>query len=111
EPGAADRSYGIEVAKLAGIPLDVIERAREVLEDHEQSEQRATSLLSPAQDSSAPPPAQLTIFTPLSQKIVDRLRDSDLNALTPLQALNLLHELKQQLGQLLDTTNSAVLSS
>jgi DNA mismatch repair protein MutS len=96
EPGAADRSYGIEVAKLAGLPLDVIERAREVLKDHEQIEERATSLLSPAKDSS-PPPAQLTIFTPLSQKIVDRLRDADLNALTPLQALNLLHELKQQL--------------
>jgi DNA mismatch repair protein MutS len=95
-PGPADRSYGIEVAKLAGLPLDVIERAREVLKDHEQIEERATSLLSPAKDSS-PPPAQLTIFTPLSQKIVDRLRDADLNALTPLQALNLLHELKQQL--------------
>jgi DNA mismatch repair protein MutS len=96
EPGPADRSYGIEVAKLAGLPLDVIERAREVLKDHEQTEERATSLLSPAKDLS-PPPAQLTIFTPLSQKIVDRLRDADLNALTPLQALNLLHELKQQL--------------
>ena len=97
EPGPADRSYGIEVAKLAGLPLDVIERAREVLKDHEQIENRASALLSPARDSNAPPPAQLTIFTPLTQKIVDRLRDADLNSLTPLQALNLLHELKQQL--------------
>lgn len=97
EPGPADRSYGIEVAKLAGLPLDVIERAREVLKDHEQIENRASALLSPARDSNTSPPAQLTIFTPLSQKIVDRLREADLNSLTPLQALNLLHELKQQL--------------
>jgi DNA mismatch repair protein MutS len=40
---------------------------------------------------------QLTMFTPLSQKIVDRVRDADLNNLTPLEALNLLHELKKQL--------------
>jgi len=96
EPGPADRSYGIEVAKLAGLPLDVIERAREVLKDHEQIEERASNLLSSTKDSSSPP-AQLTIFTPLSQKIVDRLREADLNSLTPLQALNLLHELKHQL--------------
>ncbi len=96
EPGAADRSYGIEVAKLAGIPLDVIERAREVLKDHEQTARDASKLLTP-QDDSAPSPAQLTIFTPLSQRIVDRLHEADLNSLTPLQALNLLNELKQQL--------------
>jgi DNA mismatch repair protein MutS len=40
---------------------------------------------------------QLTMFTPLSQKIVDRLRDADLNHLTPIEALNLLNELKSQL--------------
>jgi DNA mismatch repair protein MutS len=97
EPGAADKSYGIEVAKLAGIPADVIGRAREVLKDHEQSERHASSLLSPAKDGGAAPAAQLTIFTPLSQRIVDRLREAALNSLTPLQALNLLHELKQQL--------------
>ncbi|HEX6466397.1 MAG TPA: DNA mismatch repair protein MutS, partial [Terriglobales bacterium] len=95
-PGAADRSYGIEVAKLAGIPVDVIERAREVLKDHEQTAREASKLLTPAKDA-APPPAQLTIFTPLSQRIVDRLHEADLNSLTPLQALNLLNELKQQL--------------
>jgi DNA mismatch repair protein MutS len=97
EPGAADKSYGIEVAKLAGLPGDVIARAREVLKDHENTEEHASSLLSPAQHGGSAPAAQLTIFTPLSQRIVDRLRDADLNSLTPLQALNLLHELRQQL--------------
>jgi DNA mismatch repair protein MutS len=95
ESGAADRSYGIEVAKLAGLPIEVIERAREVLAEHESAEQRVTEQL--ASDGLVPrPPAQLTIFTPLSQPVLDKLRDLDLNRLTPLEALNLLAELKKQ---------------
>lgn len=96
EAGAADRSYGIEVAKLAGLPHEVIERAREVLQEHETAEQRLTDQL--ARDAVQPrPAAQLTIFTPLSHQVVDRLRDLDLNRLTPLEALNLLAELKKQI--------------
>ena len=95
EPGAADRSYGIEVAKLAGLPNEVIERAREVLAEHESAEQRVTEQL--ASDELRPrQPAQLTIFTPLSQPVLDKLRELDLNRLTPLEALNLLAELKKQ---------------
>ena len=95
EPGAADRSYGIEVAKLAGLPNEVIERAREVLAEHESAEQRVTEQL--ASDNLHPrPPAQLTIFTPLSQPVLEKLREVDLNRLTPLEALNLLAELKKQ---------------
>jgi len=96
EAGAADRSYGIEVAKLAGLPNEVIERAREVLAEHESAEQRVTDQL--ASDETQPrPPAQLTIFTPLSQPVLERLREVDLNRLTPLEALNLLAELKRQI--------------
>jgi DNA mismatch repair protein MutS len=95
EPGAADRSYGIEVAKLAGLPNEVIDRAREVLAEHESAEQRVTEQL--ASDDLRPrPPAQLTIFTPLSQPVLEKLREVDLNRLTPLEALNLLAELKKQ---------------
>jgi DNA mismatch repair protein MutS len=95
EQGAADRSYGIEVAKLAGLPNEVIERAREVLAEHESAEQRVTEQL--ASDELRPrPPAQLTIFTPLSQPVLEKLREVDLNRLTPLEALNLLAELKKQ---------------
>jgi len=95
EPGAADRSYGIEVAKLAGLPNEVIVRAREVLAEHEQSGHAVTAHL--ASDEIAPPAAQLTIFTPLTQKIVDRIKQTDINGLTPLEALNLLAELKKQI--------------
>jgi DNA mismatch repair protein MutS len=94
EPGAADRSYGIEVAKLAGLPNEVVTRAREVLAEHEFAEQQATAHLSPG---ASPPPAQLTIFTPLSQPVLEKLREVDLNRLTPLEALNLLAELKRQI--------------
>jgi DNA mismatch repair protein MutS len=93
-PGAADRSYGIEVAKLAGLPDEVIRRAREVLAEHENAESRLTAHIgagNPAERS-----AQLTIFTPLSQPVVEKIRELDLDSLTPLAALNLLAELKKQ---------------
>jgi DNA mismatch repair protein MutS len=94
EPGAADRSYGIEVAKLAGLPNDVITRAREVLAEHESAERQLTEHLSPG---SGAPATQLTIFTPLSQPVLEKLREVDLNRLTPLEALNLLAELKKEI--------------
>jgi DNA mismatch repair protein MutS len=94
EPGAADRSYGIEVAKLAGLPNEVITRAREVLTEHESAERELTGHLSPG---ATPPPTQLTIFTPLSQPVLEKLRAVDLNRLTPLEALNLLAELKKEI--------------
>ncbi len=95
EPGAADRSYGIEVAKLAGLPNEVIERAREVLAEHESAELRLTDHLA-SDDLRPAPAAQLTIFTAISQPVLERLREVDLNHLTPLEALNLLAELKKQ---------------
>ena len=91
EPGAASKSYGIEVAKLAGLPSAVIERAKHVLKQHEKQERHSVQV------ETAPEPMQLTMFTPLSQRIVDRIEQVDVNALTPLQALNLLEELQQEL--------------
>jgi DNA mismatch repair protein MutS len=90
EPGAASKSYGIEVAKLAGLPTAVIERARHVLRQHEKAERQNVQVETES-------PMQMTIFTPLSQRIVDRIAETEVNALTPLQALNLLEELQQEL--------------
>ncbi|HEY4764453.1 MAG TPA: DNA mismatch repair protein MutS [Candidatus Sulfotelmatobacter sp.] len=98
ETGAADRSYGIEVAKLAGLPNEVILRAREVLAEHEFAEQQATAHLSPGGlPGTTPPATQLTIFTPLSQPVLEKLREVNLDRLTPLDALNLLAELKKEI--------------
>jgi DNA mismatch repair protein MutS len=67
EPGAASKSYGIEVARLAGLPAAVIERAKHVLRQHEKQERQSVQV------ETADGPMQLTIFTPLSQRIVDRI--------------------------------------
>ena len=80
-PGAADKSYGIEVAKLAGLPAEVISRAREVLHQHENAEHAATTQLSPKAEKSGP--VQLTIFTPVSNTVLDRLREADLDCAQP----------------------------
>jgi len=92
EPGAASKSYGIEVARLAGLPAAVIERARHVLRKHEKQERQSVQV-------ETADPVQLTIFTPLSQRIVDRIEATDVNSLTPLQALNLLEELQSELKE------------
>ncbi len=93
EPGAASKSYGIEVAKLAGLPSVVIDRAKRILKQHEKQERQSVQVETAAE------PLQLTIFTPLSQRIVDRIEAVDVNALTPLQALNLLEELQTELKE------------
>jgi len=97
EPGAADRSYGIEVAKLAGLPNEVVVRAREVLAEHESAERRLSEHLTPGSSTEPERPTQLTIFTPLSQPVLEKLREVDLDRLTPLEALNLLAELKKEI--------------
>jgi DNA mismatch repair protein MutS len=96
EAGAASKSYGIEVARLAGLPSAVIARAREVLRVHERAEtqqMREASLRDEIPDK----PMQMTMFTPLSQRIVDRIAAAQVDSLTPLEALNLLAELKREL--------------
>ena len=100
EAGAASKSYGIEVARLAGLPGSVIARAREVLKLHERAEtQQVGAALARGVDEMAAPAMQMTMFTPLSQKIVDRLAEVDLDGLTPREALNLLAELQRELGE------------
>jgi DNA mismatch repair protein MutS len=95
EPGSADKSYGIEVARLAGLPNDVITRAREILRRHERSEENLTRELSPG---SAPPAAEQASFAAIDQSVIEALRGADLNKLTPLEALNLLAALQKQLS-------------
>ncbi len=94
ESGSADKSYGIEVARLAGLPPAVVERAREILRQHERSEHKLSEELTPGAVPPAPPP----IFTPIDQTVVNAIRDADLDQLKPLDALNLLAELKKQLS-------------
>lgn len=97
EPGSADKSYGIEVARLAGLPTKVIERAREILARHEQSEHTLSERLAASSPSQDPAGVQLTIFTPLNAEVVRAIEQADLDNLKPIEALNLLAELKKQI--------------
>ena len=100
EPGSADKSYGIEVARLAGLPRSVIERAREVLRKHEQSEHELSETLSPgaAGANGNRNGHQEVLFTALDREVIEKLRGADLDQLKPLDALNLLAELKKQIS-------------
>jgi DNA mismatch repair protein MutS len=90
--GGADRSYGVEVARLAGLPYEVIERARRILEELEAYEPGAVSR---GPRRGAPAAAQLGLFAPPAHPVVDRLRRLDANHLTPMQALAMLSELAE----------------
>ena len=94
EPGSSDRSYGIEVARLAGLPLQVIERARSVLLHHEVREHSITEELTPG-DKNAP--LQIRLFEPVNEGLADRIRALDIDQLRPVEALQILQELQHEL--------------
>ena len=101
-PGSADKSYGIHVARLAGLPVSVIERAGEVLANLEAQEYDPTGTPRRAQGENQPEPedgaGQLALFTPPEEMVAQILRESDVDQMTPLAALNLIHSLKSRLG-------------
>ncbi|HEX7240012.1 MAG TPA: DNA mismatch repair protein MutS, partial [Longimicrobiaceae bacterium] len=100
-PGGADRSYGIEVARMAGIPPSVIARAREILrtlEGSRSAESRIIEHLPPESAAPAPAAASPAAEPGPEHRVADRLRGIDPNGLTPMQALSLLAELRGELG-------------
>ena len=98
ERGKADRSYGIEVARLAGLPLSVIERAREVLQLHERTEHVAVEELAHAEAG----PVQIQMFEPVGYGLAERIRSLDVDQLRPIEALQLLAELQRELKRRLE---------
>ncbi len=99
EPGGADRSYGIQVGRLAGLPADVVERAREILGELEGSHTHHGEGLGRRgrrRPPSTSPPDQLSFFGAQEHPVVQRLRDVDVERLTPLEALNRLASLRDE---------------
>jgi DNA mismatch repair protein MutS len=102
QPGGADRSYGIEVGRLAGLPPAVITRAREVLALLEGEAEHLVPALAPSSARRARPavttaPDQLALFAAATpHEVVDRLRRIDVNTLTPLAALQMVAELAER---------------
>ncbi|MGI9141300.1 MAG: DNA mismatch repair protein MutS [Gemmatimonadaceae bacterium] len=91
EPGGADRSYGIEVGRLAGLPAQVLARAREVLKSLESGH-----IVSSGSRRGPVPAPQLPLFAEEPNPIMDELRGTDPDNLTPLQALDLVARLVDQ---------------
>ncbi len=95
ETGAADRSYGIEVARLAALPAGVIERAREILAFHEKTEHEATEELTPGARPAGP--VQISLFEPVNYQLAEKIRRLKLDEMRPIEALRLLAELQEEL--------------
>ncbi len=93
QKGAANRSYGIEVARLAGLPMPLLDRAREILFELEKTEEeevgRMTRTLQPREKA----PLQLSLFAP-EHELIETIRNISIEQTTPLEALNLLAKLK-----------------
>ena len=97
-PGGTSRSYGIQVAKLAGLPHSVIERSQEVLQNLEAGEFDEIGKPRIASHGDAKSTGQLHLFTkPLNSEVAEKLENVDTSTLTPIEALNILHEIKQKL--------------
>ena len=93
--GGTDDSYGIEVAKLAGVPSDVVKRAREILADIESNKPIA-------REEKRDVVPEFDLFSGITEskesEVADKLRGVDINTLTPIEAMNMLFELKKMLS-------------
>ena len=98
--GAADKSYGIHVARLAGVPRGVVERAKDILarleEEHLDAEGRAK--IARPLGQSKPAEVQLTLFGPAEHPLLDELRELDLENMTPLEAMRHIQEWRDRLA-------------
>ncbi len=110
-PGATNKSYGIQVAKLAGLPTQIIETAKQVLahvEETDSSDKDGSKISLPRESDTArvrkgkkkarPHSAQMELFPATETLLETMLRQKDLNQMTPMDALNFLHEMKTQAG-------------
>jgi DNA mismatch repair protein MutS len=91
-PGGTDRSYGIHVARMAGVPSPVLIRSRQILDELEQKNQAPKAI--PAQTQKL----QMTLFEFEEPPVVKELQELDVNQLTPIEALRLLDEWKRKFG-------------
>jgi DNA mismatch repair protein MutS len=97
-PGGADKSYGIHVAQLAGIPRQVIHRAEEILEELERKGE-ARSRRRAMKEMTLPPALQLTLFANEPDPLVEELKTLPIDEMTPLEAIGKLYELQQRARQ------------
>ena len=101
-PGAADRSYGVHVAQIAGLPNPVVTRATELLAYFEAhaAPSGVPAVAPPARRPITPPALQLGLFNEVGDALLRRLESLDISSMTPLDALNALHDLQQRAKEL-----------
>jgi DNA mismatch repair protein MutS len=96
--GAADKSYGIHVARLAGIPIQVVERAKVILETLETDHVDRNGLPKvPPRRNASKSEKQLELFKVIEHPVIDRLRELNPDFMTPLEALETLHKMREEL--------------
>ncbi len=98
-PGGTDRSYGIQVARLAGLPEEVVQRAREVLSQIEEEDLGRKVAPSKKAAEGIGPPVQLKLFEMAPHPVVEELKRIDIDTLSPIEALMKLKQLKDQLDK------------
>lgn len=96
-PGGADDSYGIEVAKLAGLPDWIIKRAKEILKELTSGKTDDKETFANISPHSSEDDMQLNLLDTASNAVTDKLKSVDVNTLTPIEAMNLLYELKNMI--------------
>jgi len=97
-PGGTDKSYGIHVAKLAGIPKPILSRSSEILEELEQTFQKEATGDHLAKHKTKQPDADV-LFVEKHKSVLDKLASVDVNNLTPIEAINLLNQIKEQMTE------------
>jgi DNA mismatch repair protein MutS len=95
-PGGTDKSYGIHVAKLAGIGREIVARSAEILADLETTFTQEASGTHLARHKTKEPDAE-TLFVKKHKSVLDKLADLDVNNLTPIEAINLLEEIRKEI--------------
>ncbi|MCP4258818.1 MAG: DNA mismatch repair protein MutS [Planctomycetes bacterium] len=97
-PGGTDKSYGIHVAKLAGLPKTILERSKEILEELESTFQKEASGQHLSKHKTKEPDSEL-LFVERHKSILDKLSSMDIDNLTPLEAINLLNKIRNEINE------------
>jgi len=102
-PGAADKSYGIHVARLAGVPIEVNERAKQILShlENEQIDKEPAGRKSNRKSGDL----QMTLFGFEPHPLLDEIRNADINSLTPIEAMRLIESWQRELGTVEESQN------
>ena len=97
-PGGTDKSYGIHVAKLAGVPVSILNRSKEILEELESTFQKEATGEHLSRHKTKEPDKD-SLFVQKHKSVLDKLASTDVNNLTPIEAINLLNKIKEEINE------------